>query len=64
MKNPITGKDLTFAEAKYVTTLRTIRRNAREDARSGNPAKRYPAQVAMRKAADLIRRTYLRAVSR
>lgn len=34
-----------------------VRRNAKKDARSGNPAKRIPALRALRQADELYRRT-------
>lgn len=64
MLNPLTDKPLRRSAAGQVKKLRTIRRNARKDARSGNPAKRFPAQHAMRRAAALIRGIYIREASR
>lgn len=64
MLNPLTTKPLTRDAAKQVEKLRTIRRNARVEARSGNPAKRYPAQRAAAVAAVLIRKIYVREARR
>lgn len=42
-KNPLTGQHLTDAQVERLAQYRTIRRNAKKAARSGNPAKRGPA---------------------
>lgn len=43
MKNPLTGEPLRDEAVEHIEKLRTVRRNARKAARSGNPAKRFPA---------------------
>ena len=60
MLNPLTQKPLAADAAEQVEKLRTVRRNARIESRSGNPAKRYPAKRAMALAAALIRQVYRR----
>lgn len=64
MLNPLTNKPLGSDAAKQVKHLRTIRRNARIEARSGNPAKSYPARRAAVVAAALIRKVYVREARR
>jgi hypothetical protein len=64
MLNPLTNKPLAGDAAEQVEKLRTARRNARLEARSGNPAKRYPARRAVALANALIRKIYVREVSR
>lgn len=44
MKNPYTRRDASPKVEAYVEQVREVRRNARKAARSGNPAKRAPAQ--------------------
>lgn len=60
MLNPLTNKPMAGQAAEQVAKLQTARRNARVEARSGNPAKRYPAKRAMALAAALIRQVYRR----
>lgn len=58
MKNPLTGKKMSREAAAYVEQLRTVRRNAKKAARSGNPAKRYPAVTVLAQIPHLLAATY------
>lgn len=54
MKNPLTGDDMTRDGAAYVEQLRTVRRGAKAAARSGNPAKRFPAYRVLAQIGPMI----------
>jgi hypothetical protein len=56
--NPLTGKPLRADAAKHVQKLRTVRRNAKKAARSGNPAKRCPAEQVLRQVGLAIGAVY------
>lgn len=59
VENPMTGKAMNAEEAQYVTDLKTVRRNARPAARSGNPAKREPARKVVAAVGPMIHQTYV-----
>lgn len=46
-KNPMTGQPLTDLQVERVEQYRTVRRNAKRAARSGNPAKSAPAKSVL-----------------
>lgn len=56
--NPLTEKPMNADEAEYVTKLKTIRRNAKKSLRSGNPAKRSPAQKVTAAVGPMLAQTY------
>lgn len=58
MDNPLTGKPLSRKAAKHVEQLRTVRRNARKAARSGNPAKSAPARRVLSQVGPAIAAVY------
>lgn len=62
--NPITGKPLRPEAAKYVSQARTVRRAARNAARSGHPGHRAEALQTLAGAPELIRRTYISEAGR
>lgn len=63
MLNPLTNKPLDPDAAEKIEQLRTVRRDAGKHVRSGNPAKRVPAQRAVALAGALIRTIARREVS-
>lgn len=56
-----TEQVLSPAAAEYVDQLREVRRGAKQAARSGNPAKRIPAQAVVAQCGELIAATYRQA---
>lgn len=58
IENPITGEPVAKEAAEYIGQLRTVRRNAKKAARSGNPAKRGPALKALVQVPGMIRAVY------
>lgn len=64
MKNPLNGKKMPKDTAAYVRQLRTVRRNARAAARSGNPARREPARKVLRRVGPTIGAVYVQDVER
>lgn len=56
--NPLTDEPLSEEAAEYVEKLRTIRRNARKEARSGNPAKSGPARNVLYHTPRMIAAVY------
>lgn len=61
-KNPLTDEPLTDKQVKALDDLRTVKTNAKKDARSGNPAKRVPALQALARIPSFVRRVYLQGV--
>lgn len=57
--NPLTGMEMSDEMLRRRDTLRIVRRNARKDARSGNPAKRLPAQRVLRRLPSVHRHLYM-----
>lgn len=64
MKNPLTGKKMPRDTADYVRQLRTVRRNAKTAARSGNPARREPAKKVLRRVGPTIGTVYVQDAER
>lgn len=61
---PAQSELLSPNEAAYVEQLREVRRGAKQAARSGNPAKRIPAQQVVVQCGELIAATYRAAAHR
>jgi hypothetical protein len=61
--NPLTNNPLPEVKAEQVGKLRTIRSNARKDARSGHPGRRASGLRARAMAAFEIRKIYVQAVN-
>lgn len=59
INNPITNEPVSKGIAKLIHQAREARRGARKEARSGNPAKRFPALKALKDIPDYIRALYV-----
>lgn len=58
MMNPLNDKPMNAEHGVHVGKLKTIRRNAKKAARSGNPARRAPAERVLARVGSEIGYTY------
>lgn len=64
MNNPYTGRELPKKAAEYVQRLRTVRRNAKAQTRSGNPAVRSQAERVLAEVPGMIAAVYANEATR